>query len=199
MNKRTREKTISLMKGGGGYARSRDLRAAGIHPSVLPGMERVGTVVRLKRGLYVLHGTRTRDERVEALLTVPGSILCLGSALSFHEFGTWEPPQLHLAVKANRRVRLPEFPPIRLYHFAAETFDMGLLEKPGKGGILRVYDMERTVCDLFRFRRRLGMDLAAATLRDYLRRRSRSVPKLLGYAERLRVSGPVRRALEILI
>ena len=191
-------KAVSAIKSQGGYARSKNLRAIGIHPSVLPAMEREGLVLRLRRGLYTLSGNKTRDERVEALLAVPGSVLCLGSALSFHRLGTWEPPEVYLAVKSGRKVRAPGFPPIRLYHFSAHSFGLGLIERTGKGGPIRVYDAERTICDLFRFRRRLGADVAAATLREYMRRRSRNIPRLLDYSQKLRISGPVRQALEIL-
>jgi predicted transcriptional regulator of viral defense system len=192
-------RVISAIRSRGGYARSKYLRAAGVHPSDLPAMARDGRLVRLKRGLYVLPETRVRDERMEAILAVPGSVLCLGSALSFHELGTWEPPEVHLAVKSGRRVQVPDFPPIRLYHFSEHSFSLGLVERKGRGGTLRVYDAERTVCDLFRFRHHLGTDVAASALREYTRRRSRNLPKLLEYSQQLRVSGPIRRALEILV
>lgn len=199
MNMKAWNRAASTIKKQGGYARSRDLRAAGIHPSVLPAMERGGRVVRLKRGLYALPENKTRDERVEALLAVPGSVLCLGSALSYHELGTWEPPEIYLAVKSGRKVRIPDFPPIRVHHFSSRFFSLGLIERTGKGRALRVYDAERTICDLFRFRRSLGTDVAAAALREYVKRRSRNIPKLLDYSRHLRISGPVRHALEILV
>jgi len=192
-------RVMSTMRARGGYVRSKDLRAAGVHPTVLPAMARQGQLVRLKRGLYVLPEARARDEKLEAMLAIPGSVLCLGSALSFHDLGTWEPPQVHLAVKYGRKVRLPDFPPIRLYHFSEHWFDLGLQNRRRGGGTLRVYDMERTICDLFRFRRGLGMDIAAGALREYVRRRSKDIPRLLDYSRKLRVSGPLRRALEILI
>jgi predicted transcriptional regulator of viral defense system len=189
----------SIIKRQGGYARSRDLRAAGVHPTVLPAMERDGRVLRLRRGLYVLPDNEARDERTEALLAVPGSVLCLGSALSFHGLGTWEPPQIYLAVKAGRKANVPDFPLIWLFHFSSDSFSLGLIETTEKSGTIRVYDAERTICDLFRFRRRLGVDIAAEALREYLKRRSRNVTKLLSYAEKLRISGPIRAAVEILI
>jgi len=199
MRKQAWTRAISIIKTQGGYARSRDLRSAGVHPAVLPAMERDGQVQRLGRGLYALPNSKARDERVEALLAVPGSVLCLGTALSFHELGTWEPPEIYLAVKSGRKVRIPDFPPILLYHFSAQSFSLGLIEHGGKDGALQVYDAERTICDLFRFRRRLGADVAAAALRAYVKRRSRNIPKLLSYSEKLRISGPIRQSLEILV
>ncbi|MGA2381422.1 MAG: hypothetical protein ABSG85_19150 [Spirochaetia bacterium] len=88
---------------------------------------------------------------------------------------------------------------VGLHHFSAHSFSLGLVEPAGKGGALCVYDAGRTICDLFRFRRRLGTDVAAVALREYLRRRSRNIPKLLDYSQKLRISSPVRQALEILV
>jgi len=199
MKKSAWNKTISMIKAHGGYIRSKDLRTAGVHPTVLPAMAREGAAIRLKRGLYTLPDYKKRDELTEALLSVPGSVLCLGSALSFHELGTWEPPEIYLAVKSGRKIRLPDFPPIRLFHFSAGSFGLGLIENAGRNKAVRVYDAERTVCDLFRFRHRLGRDISAEALREYMRRRSRNVNKLLSYAEKLHILGPIRRSLEILL
>jgi len=199
MGTTARNRALSLIAERGGYVRSRDLRAAGIHPSELPTLERAGIVVRLKRGLYALPSGVERDQRLEALLAVPGSVLCLASALAHHRLGTWEPPQIYLAIQAGRRVVLPDGPPIRLFHFAAETFDLGLSNIRTKGGAMRVYNAERTVCDLFRFRHRLGKDVAMEALREYLKRRARKVNAMLDYAGRLHVLGPLRAALEALL
>jgi hypothetical protein len=94
MTNRAWDTAVKIIRAQGGYARSRDLRAAGVHPVVLHAMERDGRVLHLERGLYTLANNTARDERREALLAVPGAVLCLGSALSFHELGTWEPPQI---------------------------------------------------------------------------------------------------------
>jgi predicted transcriptional regulator of viral defense system len=199
MGKAAWQKAISMIKTRGGYARSKDLRAAGIHPAVMPAMEKNGALIRLKRGLYTLPDYEARDERTEALLAAPGSVLCLGSALSFHSLGTWEPPEIYLAVKSGRRIRLPAFPPIRLFHFSARSFGLGLIENAGKNKMIRVYDAERTICDLFRFRNRLGRDIYAEALREYVKRRPMNIDKLLGYARELNIHGPIRRSLEILL
>ncbi len=194
-----RERVMELIAKRGGYARSRDLRAAGVHPSVLPALERAGRLVRLKRGLYALPTRTAREERMEALLGVPGSVLCLGSALSHHRLTTWEPREVYLAIEAGRRVVLPDAPPIRLFHFAAPSFTLGLTEVRARGGTLRLYDAERTVCDVFRFRHRLGRDLASEALRDYIKRPQRRINTMLEYAAKLHVLGSLRASLEALL
>lgn len=183
----------------GGYVRSKDLRAAGVHPSILPALERSGKLVRISRGLYAIPDYEKGDDRLEVLMSIPGSVLCLGSALSIHEIGTWEPPEIYLAVPAGRKVTVPALMPVRLFHFAKDTFELGIVEHAGHGGKLRVYNPERTICDMFRLRHRLGSDLAAEALREYLKRKERSIPRVLEYATKLKILGPVRHSLEVLL
>ena len=193
------QKVLTMILERGGYARSKDLRAAGVHPGMLPDLERSGRLVRIKRGLYSLPDNEKGDDRLEALMAIPGSVLCLGSALSIHEIGTWEPPEIYLAVCAGRKVQVPELLPIRLFHFAKASFELGLIENGGLDGKLRVYDAERTICDLFRLKNRLGGDIAAEALREYMKRSERRIPRLLEYAEKLHVLGPLQRSLEVLL
>jgi len=162
-------------------------------------MARNGNLVQIKRGLYALPENADGDDRIEALLSAPGSVLCLGSALSILGIGTWEPPEIYLAIPAGRRVLIPDILPVRLFHFAKASFDMGIEERPVPGGILRLYDAERTICDLFRLRHLLGGDLAAEALREYLKRKTRSIPKLLDYAGKLKILGPLKTSLEALV
>ncbi|MDP3178361.1 MAG: type IV toxin-antitoxin system AbiEi family antitoxin domain-containing protein [Spirochaetaceae bacterium] len=193
------QRVLSMILERGGYARSKDLRAAGVHPGMLPSLERSGRLVRIKRGLYSLPDNEKGDDRLEALMAIPGSILCLGSALSIHEIGTWEPPEIYLAVQSGRKVQVPELLPIRLFHFAKASFELGLIEKAGQDSRLRVYDAERTICDLFRLKNRLGGDIAAEALREYMKHNERRIPRLLEYAAKLHVLGPLQRSLEILL
>ena len=193
------QKVLTMILERGGYARSKDLRAAGVHPGMLPALERSGRLVRIKRGLYSLPDNEKGDDRLEALMAIPGSILCLGSALSIHEIGTWEPPEIYLAVQSGRKVHVPELLPIRLFHFAKANFELGLIESAGQDGRLRDYDAERTICDLFRLKKRLGGDIAAEALREYMKRKERRIPRLLEYAAKLHVLGPLQRSLEILL
>lgn len=190
---------LALVRDQGGYIRSGDLRSKGVHPSMLPSMEQDGLLIRIKRGLYALPDNQNSDERFEALMAVHGSILCLGSAMALNGIGTWEPLDIYLALPAGRKVKKPDRLPITIFHFATKTFMLGASEVKVPAGRLQVYDAERTICDLFRLRHRLGSDLAAEALRDYLKRSSRNLPRLLEYAGQLKVIGPLRRSLEALL
>jgi hypothetical protein len=98
--------TLGMEEGG----LNKNTMSISVHPSRLPALERRGLLVRIKRGLYALPDHEQMDDRLEALLAIPDSVLCLGSSLSIHEIGTWEPPEIYLAVRAGRKVHVPEYP-----------------------------------------------------------------------------------------
>lgn len=115
-----------------------------------------------------------------------------------HEIGTWEPPEVQLAIRRDCRIALPDFSPIRLFSFSGARFELGVVEKTTEAGIVRVYDREKTICDVVRFRNALGLDIAMEALREYLKGPSRDIPRLLEYAKLLRMEGSIRGYLEAL-
>lgn len=198
MIRETEQKVLSFIAAKGGYARAGALRAEGIHSSQLSALVESGALVRLKRGLYALAEGAERSELVDIQKVIPGGIFCLGTALSVHGIGTWEPPEVQLAIRRDYRIALPDFPPIRLFSFSGARFDLGIIEKTTEAGIVRVYDREKTICDVVRFRNALGMDIAMEALREYLKGRGRDIPQLLEYAKLLRMEGSMRGYLEAL-
>lgn len=115
-----------------------------------------------------------------------------------HALGTWEPSEIQLAIRRDSRIALPDFPPIKLFSFSGVRFELGIVEQATEAGIVRVYAREKTICDLIRFRNSIGMDIAMAALREYLKGRDRNIPRLLEYAKTLRMEGSMRGYLETL-
>lgn len=116
-----------------------------------------------------------------------------------HGIGTWEPPEAQLAIRRYSRIALPEIPPIKLFSFSGVRFELGIVEHSTPAGSIRVYDREKTICDVIRFRNSLGFDVAMEALRVYLRGRGSDIQKLLEYAKLLRMEGPIRGYLEALM
>ncbi len=156
----------------------------------------VGNLVRLKRGLYALAEGVERSGLVDIQKVVPRGVFCLGTALSVHALGTWEPAEIHLAIRRDYRITLPTYPPARLFSFSGARFDLGVIERATDSGIIRVYDREKTICDVIRFRNSLGLDVAMEALREYLRSPGKDIPRLLEYAKLLRMEGSIRGYLE---
>ncbi len=198
MTQEIKQKILSSISSKGGYAKAERLRAEGIHSSQLTALVESGALVRLKRGLYALAEGARRSELVDIQKAVPAGVFCLGTALSVHGIGTWEPPEIQLAIRRDYRIALPDFPPIKLFSFSGPRFELGIIEQATEADIVRVYDLEKTICDVVRFRNSLGLDIAMEALREYLKGRDRNIPRLLEYAKTLRMEGSMRGYLEAL-
>ena len=91
------------------------------------------------------------------------------------------------------------FPPCRVFYFSGARLELGVEERSGSSGPVIVYDREKTICDVLRFRSAIGPDVAMEALSDYVREAGRNIPKLLGYARQLRMEGTLRGLLEALL
>ena len=199
MNADTEKRILALVSSRGGYARTSALLKAGVHPAHIAALVKLGSLERLKQGLYALGGGKKRSELADVQRAMPESIFCLGTALAIHGIGTWEPPEIQLAVQRDRRIKPPAFPPIRVFSFSGERFSLGIEDRKTPGGMIRLYDREKTICDILRFRRVIGLDVAMEALREYLKSGKKNIPTLLDYARLLRVEGTVRTYAEALL
>lgn len=192
-------KVLSFISSQGGYAKAGTLQSQGFHSAQLSSLVESGDLVRLKRGLYALAIGTERSELVDVQRAVPGGVFCLGTALSMHGIGTWEPPVIHLAIRRDSRITIPAYPSIKLFSFSGPRFELGIVEKTTEAGSVRVYDREKTICDVVRFRNSIGFDIAMEALREYLKGRGKDIPRLLDYAKLLRMGGTMRGYLEALV
>jgi predicted transcriptional regulator of viral defense system len=199
MTKEIEEKILSFITAQGGYSKAEALRAEGFHSVHLAQLVESGALVRLKRGLYALATGDRRSELIDIRKAVPGGVFCLGTALSIHGLGTWEPAEIQLAIRRDTRIALPDFPPVKLFSFSGIRFELGIVEIAAEAGDVRVYDREKTICDVIRFRNYIGLDIATEALREYHKSRGRDIPRLLEYAKLLRMEGSIRGYLEALV
>jgi predicted transcriptional regulator of viral defense system len=174
--------------------------ARGVHPRELYGWRDDGTILELSRGVF-----RKADAPLASspdLLAVacraPQAIVCCVSAAAAHELSDELPVAVQIAVPTSKRPPVIDYPPTRIFRFAAASFEAGLTHvEAAPGEPLRVYDPPRTVIDLLRLRHRLGEPTAYAALRRYLARSDARPAELLRLADILHVAGPARRALDV--
>lgn len=167
-----RAQALTLLKRRG-MTRLTEFSAAGITATTVGRMERAGEVIRLARGLYQLPDARLHAQQslAEAARLVPKGIICLASALAFHGLTDQMPPKVWIAIgRKDWRPRLT-YPPIRIARFSDEHLRRSVERKKIAGTLVPVFGVAKTVADLFRYRRTVGVALAIEGLRQALRRR----------------------------
>jgi len=190
-----------LFRRSGGMLTTGDALAAGVHPRTLYAMRDTGILLRVARGLYRLADQPPlgNPDLVSVALKVPHGVVCLISALAYHELTTQIPHEVYVALaRGTERPRL-DHPPLRVFWFTGEAFTEGIGRHEVDGVPIRVYSPEKTLADCFKYRNKIGLDVAIEALRLYRERRPLKVHDLMRFARICRVGGVMRPYLEALL
>jgi len=181
--------------------RARDVAELGIHTGALTRMARTGELEKVGPGRYRLPAKprTSQHDLVMATSSVPGSVVCLVSALRFHGIGTQLPHQVWIAVPRGTRVPQLQAPPLRVINISPAIFDLGIEGHRIEGQVVRVYSVARTVADCFRFRNTVGLDVALEALSEAWRRKRLNLDELNRIAKRLRVQRVIQPYLETVV
>ncbi len=193
--------SLEELLAGQGAVRSKDLAALGISRSHLTQMLRSGKIVRVARGLYVSTDASAVTEHhslVEASKLVPSGVICLLSALRFHELSTQNPAQVWLATGSRWQPTVPGTS-VRILRFSGQALSAGIERHVIEGVQVRIYNPAKTVADCFKFRNKIGLDVALEALRDCWRQRKATMDELWEYAKVCRVANVMRPYLESLV
>lgn len=147
---------------------------------------RQGELIQIRRGVYA-NIDQLSASMIDIESIVPNGILCLWSAWNIHQLTTSMPQAYHVAIKRDRRVKVPTFPKMKLHHYTPNILEIGVMEEVIDGFNVRIYDVERCVCDAVKFRNKIGMDVCSEIIDSYLARPDRNISKLIDYARQLRV------------
>lgn len=193
-----RAKAVFLRHGG--VLRTRDAMNLGIHPETLYKMRDSGKLATLARGLYRISDLPPlgNPDLATVAMKVPGSVICLISALAFHELTTQIPHEVYIALPRGSEPPRLDHPPLRIFWFTKNAFEFGVESHKLDGARVRIYSPEKTVADCFKYRNKIGMDTAREALKLYLERKRRNLQVLLEAAEVCRVSRVMRSYLEVL-
>jgi predicted transcriptional regulator of viral defense system len=201
MKTRDLDAALKAFRDQGGTIRTRDLIALGVHTDALYQLRESGRIVELDRGLYRLADASEAEHPDLAIVAarVPHAAVCLISALSYHNITTQIPSSVHLAVPRGHYRGISMGIPVTVYQFDPKTFKEGLETHHIGDKPIRIYSLARTVVDCFKFRNKLGMDVALEALRLARQRRRVQNRDLLHYARMLRVEtsmSPYLQAIE---
>lgn len=197
----THQREERLFEINGGLLRTSHALKLGIHPRALYAMRNAGIVEAMSRGLYRLTrlSPHPQPDLVTVAVKIPRGVVCLISALAFHKLTNQIPHEVYVALKqGSEKPRLP-YPPTRFFWFSGPAFSEGVDTHSIESIPIKVYNMEKTVADCFKFRHRLGLDVALEALKQYRKRRRPQTHLLLKYARINRVERIMKPYLEALL
>jgi predicted transcriptional regulator of viral defense system len=181
--------------------RPRDLAKAGIPRNYLDRLVARGQLQKLDRGLYAAKRIRLSEHisLLEISHKVPKAVICLLSALRFHGIGTQIPSEVWIALDVKAWTPRIKSPSVRIVRFSGEALRFGVQEHFIEGRAIRVYSPAKTVADCFKFRHKIGIDVALEALRDCCRQKKTSMSELWEAAKVCRVANVMRPYMESLV
>ena len=180
---------------------TRDAARAGIHSQQLTRLVENGILRRVARGQYQLAARPVTEHHGLVIVSraVPRGVICLLSALNVHGIGTQLPPEVWVAIEGRARRPVLAYPPLRVVRFGGRAFAHGVATHRFEGESIRVYGVAKTLADLFKYRNKVGLDVALEALREAWRQRKFTIEELDRAARICRVERVMRPYVEAVV
>lgn len=195
------ERALLLIAGKNGIIRTGEAMQDGIHPATLYRLRDSGVLERVSRGVYRVADMQPISslDIVTVAARVPRAVICLVSALSFHDITTQVPHAVSIALERGAKPPRIEFPPVDVHYLSGESLTAGVGIHAMDGVNVRIYSPEKTLADCFKFRNRLGMDIVIEALKLYRERGIFDVGRLMKYARICRVEAVMKPYIEAML
>jgi predicted transcriptional regulator of viral defense system len=200
MPKASKSKQVLDIARKEGILRPRDLAARSIPRTYLNRLHERGLLVKETRGLYKLPDADITENHglAEACKRVPRGVVCLLSALQFHKLTTQAPSEVWLALDRKARAPTNGGQPLRIVRMSGKALTEGVEEHRIEGVTVKVYKPAKTVADCFKYRNKIGLDVALEALRDYRQKHRSGMNELWKFAKICRVEKVMQPYLEAL-
>lgn len=185
MTKSSFEEAIEVFQQNQGILRTTQAKELGVNEATLMRMVEDGLLVKESRGLYRLASSPplSNPDLVHISLRIPNSVICLISALSFHNLTTQIPDRVYVALPRGTKKPRIDFPPMEFIWPIERIYSAGIEEHTIDGVSVRIYDQEKTIADCFKYRNKIGLTVAIEALKDYMTQPSINLDKLFHYAQ----------------
>ena len=185
-----KERPEEIFHKHGGQLRMSEAIEHGITRYMLYSLRAKGIIEQVSRGIYRLVELPpiSNPDLVTVSLRFPNAVICLISALAYHDITTQIPHAVAVAVRRNSRIPSLDYPPIQAHRFSNEACNSGIEEHLIDGVPVRIYSPEKTLADCFKFRNKIGMDVALEALKLYRTRKKIHLDELLKFAKICRVA-----------
>jgi predicted transcriptional regulator of viral defense system len=190
-----------IFRENNGLLRTSQAKKLGINEPILIQMCAEGLLVKESRGLYRLADLPPLSEPdlIQIASRVPQAVICLISALSYHQLTTQIPFKVYIALPQETKAPRIEYPPLDIIYLSVKPYFSGIEKHNLDGVSLQIYSREKTVADCFKFRNKIGLDIALEALKDYLRQPNRNIEELVKCARVDRVENIIRPYLQAVL
>lgn len=194
------KKALNIFQQHDGMLRTADAISLGIHPRVLYKLRDAGVIQLLARGLFRLEEMPelTQESWIVVAKKAPRGVICLISALAFHEITDQIPNQVFLALPKDVSPPRLNYPPLRVFHFSTVCYQAGIQEYMLDGVMVKIYVPEKTVVDCFKFRNQIGLDVAIDALKQCIQKYHSRSANFMEFARICRVDNIIKPYLEAL-
>jgi predicted transcriptional regulator of viral defense system len=181
--------------------RTGQAKKLGITPVVLSQMHREGVLIKETRGLYRLTEMPPLGfpDFVQIAMIVPNAVICLISALNFHHLTSQIPHKIFIALPQKIKAPRIDYPPMSIIYLSDKPYRAGIEEHDLDGVRVKIYSREKTITDCFKFRNKIGLDIAIESLKDYFQQPIPNLEGLIQYAKINRVEKIIEPYLKVLI
>jgi len=195
------DRATRIFQDHNGILRTQQAIRFGIAPRTLYQMRDAGVILRESRGLYRLTDVEfgSNTDLVQVAIKIPKGVVCLISALSFHNLTTQIPHQVYIALPIYAEKPRLEYPPLRIFWLSQKAYSTGIEDYELDGIPVKIYGIEKTIADCFKFRNKIGLDVALEALREYRKIEGFNIETLLHYARIDRVARVIKPYLEAII
>ena len=199
--KLSEKNAIKIFKQHHGPLRTSEAVSRGIRPATLSALCKTGVIERVTWGLYRLaaESGSAHSDLVVVASKIPQATICLISALAFHELTTQIPHAVDIAIAIHARRPTLDYPPLRVFYFSTPALRAGIETYTIEGRAVPIYNPEKSIADAFKYRDKIGLDVALEALKIYIRQRNAQVDKLLEYARICRGEKVMHSYLEALL
>lgn len=201
MNSETKYRIKKIFYENKGYLHAKDLTEKGIHRKYLSDLLKNEEIIKLKRGLYKWNDEKfnSLNELIDVAMIIPVGVVCLASALSYYELTTYSPLEYQIAIPNQKKIKNVSYPLINLYYFSKKYYREGIKEEKIDDYDIKIYDIEKSLSDSFRYSYEIPKDILIESLKEYLSRSDRNINKLMNYAGGTSAEKKLTKYLEVLV
>ena len=195
------KKFIEFLKKKGGMVSYKEIIKAGFNKAFLKDNLDSGRIQKVDRALYRLSDgfTLSYPDLVAVSIKVSKGVVCLLSALAFHEVTSEIPRYINIAIPRGAWANKINYPPVKFYHFASKAWEAGIEKQKIEGYQIKVYCLAKTIADFFKFRNKIGMDVAREALKIAITEKGVQPKEIMQYAEICRVDNIIKPILEAML